>query len=387
MRQIILSSLLISFIASLFTATAHSQEPNRSPEPNVLAEFTIGKSPCPILLPVQFRGEECLLLLDTGSSTTVFDSSFRHKLGKIRGTKMIWTPGSPTRWEYFDAPRAFLGPFNLQDCGQVYCADLTLPSKVVGREIHGFIGMDFLRKHVIQIDRDKRTLSFIQPTRQNHHNWGAEVPITYDQFGTPVIKANIPDIIETYFDVDTGAIVSGSLDSRVLEYILLVNKINTRKASGLTVAGAEQPRCLRIDRLSVGPFEYKGLIFSETRGSRLGLPFWSRHIVTFDFPNGRVFLKKGKGFSEVDEIDMSGLQLWRTSDHTVVSAVYPNSPADKAGIKDGDIIVDVMDKKADLYETWELKRLLRSGDKREIRMTIKRGDDIKKVSLLLEKTI
>jgi hypothetical protein len=53
----------------------------------------------------------------------------------------------------------------------------------------------------------------------------------------------------------------------------------------------------------------------------LGLSFLSRHIVTFDFPNGRVYFEKGKEYKKVDETDMSGLHLLRISNETFVYSV------------------------------------------------------------------
>ena len=88
MRKMILSSLLISFLASSFTANVNSQESSNTSEPNVLAEFKIEKRPDVIFLPIKFGGEECLFSLDTGSSYTGFDISLKHKLGSRK--KRSW---------------------------------------------------------------------------------------------------------------------------------------------------------------------------------------------------------------------------------------------------------------------------------------------------------
>jgi hypothetical protein len=389
MRKIILSSLLILFFAGLFTPAAHSQEPNAASEPNVLAEFTIEKSPMPILLPVEFNGKECLFQLDTGSSHTIFDSSLRHKLGTVKRRKSILTWGG--KWiivEMYDAPQAYLGPFNLEECGEVSCVDVDYVTKDAGRKVHGVIGMDFLKNHIIQIDPDKNRLSFFQPASDNNYNWGTQLPIIEGRYGVQVVRANVLDSWKTYFVIDTGNLNSGSLTTPILNYLLCDHNIETNEATAGGGAGIVRFRTFRIDRLTLGPFEYEGLLFNEdSRLSSLGLAFWSRHIVTFDFPNVKIYLKKGKEFNRIDENDMSGLFFWRTSGQTVASEVGHNSPADKAGIKVGDIMLEIMDKKADSYEMWELLRLLRSGDKREIRMTIKRGDAVLKVSFVLEKRI
>ena len=146
---------------------------------------------------------------------------------------------------------------------------------------------------------------------------------------------------------------SGSLNRAMMKYILLLQEAKAIESEFLTPSGPTVTRELRINSFSLGPFKYKNLIFAEASISGLGLQFFSRHTVTFDFPNGRIYLKKGKEFNRVDESGMAGLDVWRIAGQTVVRKVYEGSPSQKAGIKAGDIILDIMGKTTDLYEMWE----------------------------------
>ena len=178
------------------------------------------------------------------------------------------------------------------------------------------------------------------------------------------------------------------MDNRIFEKIVSDGQIKTSESLLETAVGTIRRREARTGNLSIGSFEYKGLIFAEVnRWCCLGLPFLSRHIVTFDFPNGKVYFKKGKEFNKVDETDMSGLHLLRISNKTVVHSVDEDSPAHKAGIRANDIILGVENKDASEYDMWELRRLLMSGDKKKVAMTIKSGDDVKKISFLLKRKI
>lgn len=137
----------------------------------------------------------------------------------------------------------------------------------------------------------------------------------------------------------------------------------------------------------MGPFEYKDLIFSEGNSSRLGLSFLSRHMVTFDFPGNKIYLKKGKQFRKTDEANMSGLHIILVSGKVVVYAVDENSPARKAGIKAQDVIQKVSGKDANVFDICHIRRLLKAGDQHKITITIKRDNDVKEVFFLLEKKI
>ena len=84
---------------------------------------------------------------------------------------------------------------------------------------------------------------------------------------------------------------------------------------------------------------------------------------------------------------MSGLHLLRVSNQTIVHSVDKDSPAEKAGIRANDVILSLQNKDANEYDMQELRRFLKTGDRNEIKMIIKRGNDLKEVSFLLEKKI
>jgi len=384
----ILTGVLFFVILLTYGCSDEPKETSTGPaEHKILAQFKIPKTGDPILLPVKFIGKDYLFLFDAGCSHTVYDTSLRNELGKVNKIEKALTLGSPIKAEIFNAPEAFLGPLNLQDSGQVSCFDLKMPSLINGKTISGIIGMNFLKRHVIQIDFDKGTLSFLQPVEGQHPDWGIELLLRYDKLGWPYITSNILDNINANFVIDTGSNSTGALSSDIFEKIISENKPKTSETLFATASGVIRNRECRIDNLSIGPFEYKGLIFSEANWSHLGLLFLSRHTVTFDFPNSRIYLKRGKQFKKEDETDMSGLHLLRIAGNIVVYSVDEGSPAQKAGIGPKDIILNVNEKDADKYNMWEIRRLLMSEDKRNITMTIKHGDDVKDTSFLLKKKI
>ena len=387
MRKIILNALLVLFFAGLLVDAAHPQEPTSTSDPKTLAEFKIAKGGDPILLPVTLKGKRYSFMLDTGCSHTVFDSSFKNVLGKAKKTEKGFTTGGPMDFELFDAPKAFLGPFNLQDCGEVFCMDFEMLSLVAGEKVSGMIGMNFLKNYVVQMDFDKGKLLFLKPATTKSPDWGQAFEIEYYPIGTPFISGIILNDIKVDFIIDTGDNGTGILRYFIFEKIVSGNQIKTSNTLAETAAGTVRFRSARIDSLSIGSFEYQDLIFDEGNWNQLGLSFFSRHLVTFDFPNNRIYLKKGKKFEKVDEADMSGLHLLRSPEKTFVYSVDENSPAHKAGIKAHDVILKVNDEDAKAYDMWELRRLLMSGDKYKITMTIKTGDDVKEVSFLLKKQI
>jgi len=247
------------------------------------------------------------------------------------------------------------------------------------------IGMNFLKNCVIQINSDMGKVLFLKPTKEGNPDWGEVFTIEYHPLGQPFISGMRFDGIKVDFMIDTGMGATGALHRVIFKEIVSKNKIKTAKTLAATAGGIIQPLATRFDKLTLGPFKYKNLIFYSGDFSSVGLSFLSRHIVSLDFPNDRLYLKKGKQFEKIDEVDMSGLHLLRISDKTVVHSVDESSPAEKVGIRANDVILKVNNKDANTYDIGEIGELLISGDKRKITMTIKRGDAVEEVSFLLEK--
>ncbi len=136
-----------------------------------------------------------------------------------------------------------------------------------------------------------------------------------------------------------------------------------------------------------GSRKYANVLFGEGTLNVLGWEFLARHVVTLDFPRGRMYLKEGKHFDRVDEADMSGLHLLKVGGKVTVHSVDKDSPAQKAQIEAQDIILMINSQSAAAMDIFALRRLLRSGDKKKIDMTIKHGGTKKTVSFLLKKRI
>ena len=117
--------------------------------------------------------------------------------------------------------------------------------------------------------------------------------------------------------------------------------------------------------LSVGGFAVRSPIFDESHGSMpngLGLGFWSRFAATFDFPARKVYLRKSVNFAHPDRWNATGLHLWKRLDSIEVAAVDPDSPAARAGLKKGDVLVNLNGLKADKTGLFDLRsRSLQRG--------------------------
>jgi len=361
-------------------------DPNQT-RPDSRAEFAFARGQWPLVVPVRFGPRTYDFILDTGCTGTIFDVAFQPELGQAKRPLKAATAGKPIVMQVFAAPHAFIGPFDLAECNEVVCTNFKALAPNLGREVHGVLGMDFLKKHVIQIDFDEGRMAFLDDQAHDRRVWGQEFLITYNRMKAPQMKVSVEGQPERDFVLDTGSDTSGAMATDSFRLAVAQGGLKPVDTSMNTVTGVVKSRQVRTGRVTLGQFEYRGLIFTEGNSDRLGLGLLSRHVVTFDFSHDRLYLKKGKNFDKRDEAGMCGVSLTRPEGRTVVSAVYKGEPAAKAGIKVADVLLKLQGRDASTYQMWEIRDLLRSGPGKEITVTIQRGDEIKDVVVVLERQL
>ena len=381
----------------LFLSGCQSNQTKTITSPEVLAEFDIAADAKHILLPVWLEGKEYQFVLDTGASNIVFDDSFRDKLGK----RFLWPKtaelayGKKAKAEYFFTPDANLGPLSLQEARFVNVFDLDLIPGYTknGGEFMGVIGMTFLQKYIVQIDFDNKKVtffkgkkdfdlfSFFKPRENKHPEWGEPVPLKSKLFDDLIfVKGNLTDDMPSEFVIDSGWPGFNALNGKLFRKVkssLTIGDNDENKSSYKAII--PDPNYKSIETLSIGKFKYANVFFRKNNMSVLGLRFLSRHLVTFDFPNKKMYLKKGQNFDRQQKlciyIGNTGCVL-NADDYSVIKA-DPNSLAYKKGIREKDILIKINDNDISSLTLSEFMKLPFSANEHgEVLFTFKGGDGI-----------
>lgn len=398
MRKINISITLIIISGGFLFSGCQSVKTKVIAPSEVLAEFEIRGGMRHIILPVTFQGQEYPFALDTAGMKTLFDDSFKDKLGK----RFLWPlkgkgpEGKTFKIEYYRDQDASVGPLVLADSSMIRACDLDklVPGK--NRKFQGIIGLDFLKKYIVQIDFDNGKvkffkgrkefdiLSFLKPKENKHPEWGEPIPMKAKFLtGLRYVKGNLFDNMNIEFLVDTGWLSFDSLKSRIFDKIYPQNLFHV-KSTDIKSPSTELLNYNMINMIknfSVGSLEYEDNIFRRSNESVLGLLFFSRHLVTFDFPNNVMYLRKGKNFDKPQYILISieGTGFILNPENFIVYEVDPNSSAYRKGIREKDILIKINDQDVSSLSVVEFMEFLSqlSGPKNgELPFTFKRGDEI-----------
>jgi PDZ domain/Aspartyl protease len=353
----------------------------------ILEHFKVAADGAFLLLPVVLKGNEFLFALDTGASSGVVDSSLTPLLGEPIGTQDARTSDGVTRIPLFQSPDAKLGSLSLRTGSQVVAADLSRVREGTGEDVYGFIGMDFLGKHVFRIDRGRSEVIFL---RSPGPDPGPRLPMTLQE-NIPYVWVQVSGMDEPQrFQVDTGASSgggSGLMEAGTFDQLTKQGKIQpTDNALAQTLSGMSLRRRGKVAEISVAGYRHAELIFSTAPRNVLGLNYWSRYVATFDFAGGAIHLKRGSQFDQPDTQDLSGLTFVRVNGRTLVLSVEERSPAAIAGIKPHDVILKANGEKTEATSLVALRRrlgvegtkvsllLTRDGEEREVLLVLQAVD-------------
>jgi hypothetical protein len=323
-------------IALLSRAFASTTESTTRPE----FEIPLDGPNHPIFIPVTWQGKLGYFILDTGSAISVLDEAAFPDLVDADQNGTAVTPLGSAGKELYQAPSLVVGPVELWNSKLVWKGDFSLMSRCFGRRILGILGVSSIKDFVVQIDFDQKKLRFLKPDFEAHPEWGRARGMESGQ-GTPVIMIDHPDGPFPAI-MDTGSGQTASITPQEFDTLWHQNLYPMARDSVTTLDGTAEVRVMRSSDFEICGRRYRNLVISENRSgiAFFGLPFFYRHVVTFDFPDYIFYLKPGKQFDRTDEIDMSGLQLSR-EDGQVFASVKPDSPAFTAGLRDDDTVLTV----------------------------------------------
>lgn len=102
-------------------------------------------------------------------------------------------------------------------------------------------------------------------------------------------------------------------------------------------------------------------------------------MATFDFPQRKVYLRKSGYFDRPDARNTAGLTLHRNRDAIELSAVDPEGPAAQAGLKKGDVLMELNGQNAAKAGLFELYSMLCNGG--ELTCVVRRDSQELRVSV------
>ncbi|GAA4337493.1 hypothetical protein GCM10023149_46960 [Mucilaginibacter gynuensis] len=276
-------------------------------------------------------------------------------------------------------------------------------SSYVGMPIHGLLGYEFFNNLAVKINFSDSTVTVCRPADIKMLKKGTRIPITVEEkkpYLDAIVKLTDGTLSINKLIIDLGAGHPISLDNFIKNKGLPQKFIAANLGIGLN--GPISGFISRVAEVDLGNYKIKDVLTSMpgdkntntrpsiARDGNLGMDILKRFTIVFDYTGNAMYLKKGRGFKEPFEHDMSGLEYFGSGkDHKVViiSRVEPGSPAYDIGLEKDDQIVSINFKPVTEMTLEQIDNLLRSRDQRTLLLEIYHDKVLERVIITLKRRI
>lgn len=360
--------------------------PHRGPAAAVNIPFTLDEAR--LYIPVTTPdGRVRSFILDTGASPTVIDAGVARELRlAVSGGVAVRGAGSGSTM-VGESGRLDLSvgavPLRLATVSVAPLDSLLGPH--TGRRIDGIIGSQFFAEHVVEVDFDAAVLRVHPAAGYRYAGSGTVVRVELSA-GVPIAAGSVGlpggRTIPARMLVDLGAKANALftepfIAAQGLDTIIRGGAVATL---GAGVGGETRYRFVRLPRLAVGSGTatrqdsvIAGLSIAGTlRGSAydvlLGTGFLERYRLIIDHARRRHIYEPRRGHHRPDAFDMSGMYLVADAvgRRLRILRVESGSPAEEAGLRPGDDVVQIDGRGAESITLSGARALLREGDPRTV---------------------
>ncbi len=384
-----------------------------------------------IVIPVEINGLEMSFLLDSGVNTPILFNINETDSLNLNEVKEITLRGFGDG-EPIKALHSIHNTFRIddiyngnQDMFVVLDKDINFSTRL-GVPVHGILGYDIFKDFVVEINYSRKKMKFHNPDTYVYRSCRKciTLPISIAN-NKPYIDVNVD--LPSHEDIPVKLLIdSGSSDAMWLfenemEGIVVPEK-NFDDFLGRGLNGSIFGKRSRVNQLRIGEFalDEAKVAFPDSvvlkyiredsgRNGSLGSEVLMRFNVIMDYPGRSITLKKNSNFSKPFLYNMSGLELqhngirmvkelstsfnsFRQDNNTnaveivlsqsfefklmpaiEIAEVRKDSPADVAGLKQGDMVLRVNGKDTHRYNLQEVTAFFQEKEGKRIRMLVERN--------------
>jgi len=276
-----------------------------------------------------------------------------------------------------------------------------------GIDVQGILGADLFRRFIVEINYQKQVISLYDP-RYNEGPPGdnfVELPIEMSRHKPYLYACTHPQqdsTLSTKLLLDTGASLALLLytdthpDMRLPPTVIKSN-------IGMGIGGFLEGFLGRVERFDLAGFSFQGVVtnfqeiypivdttYMNDRNGILGNQILSRFVVVIDYVRGRLYLQPRNNYNEQFKFDRSGMVLAASGNRLNTFTVYrvvPGSPADEAGVSEGDVIKSINGMGAGFYSLDDINRKLQGKVGKNIKLKIDRDGETFRTSFRLRELI
>ena len=224
---------------------------------------------------------------------------------------------------------------------------------VYGERIDGIIGYSVLSRYIIKLDYDSMKLSFYTKGTIRYPRGGYLLKPAISQLVAQSLKVRDEKSVNTRFIYDMGAGVCMLLSKDFISDSVFIDKRKKRWIKeGEGLGGKIDMELLVIKEVKLGPYRFRNVpvhIFDDENnvtsypymGGLIGNDILRRFNVILNYARSDIYITPNTHFAEPFDYSYSGVELYLVDGIILVGDVARESPAEAAGLKEGDQVLAV----------------------------------------------
>jgi len=298
--------------------------------------------------------KELNFILDTGSGGISLDSTTCAELNIVLKKSDTMVSGiAGSRKVSFAFNRKLITGNLITDSLNFYVNDYSLLGSAYGERIDGIIGFSFLSRYILDINFDSAQIKFYTPGHFKYERGGTIIkPSLRKLMAVPLTVRDKEKAVSNFY-LDTGAGLCLLITEQFLEYnniILKRRRPVVTQVQGL--GGKKTMRLTVVKSLKIGPYTFRNVptnlyndelnvtSYPYTAGL-LGNDIMRRFNITLNYPEQEMHLIPNSFFTDRFDYAYSGLSLYNYENKIYIDDIVEKSPAEKAGLKNGDELISV----------------------------------------------
>jgi hypothetical protein len=270
--------------------------------------------------------------------------------------------------------------------------DYEMLSGVYGVQVDGIIGYSFFRRYVVGVNFDNHIINIYPPGPFPYPKMGHLIRPAIS--GLPMQYAQITDNtrVSGRFYIDTGAGLCLLLSERyVSDSTLFAPDKTIYKSVAEGIGGKKEMSVTVVKKFKLGPYRFKKMptyVFDDDfnvtnypfLGGLIGNDLLRRFNLIINYGKSEFHLLPNKSYQEPFDYAYTGFNMFQDGYDVIIMDVMEDSPADRAGLKDGDIIVSIGNKFASNLQGY--KDVLQQPGNR-INIVVSRDKKLEEIKLII----
>ena len=392
----LLPLIILLFVIAL-TQPAHAQEEYVEPPSRFITRVPITLFTGGVIVMrarLDDHADTLNFILDTGSSGISLDSTTAEYLKLkptapqkiIRGIAGLKKVGMlHDRTLYF--------PGLAVDSLDFHVNDYQTLTSVYGERIDGIIGFSLLNRYILKINYDSAYIDICTRGSIKYPKGGYLFRPFINTL--PIQAAVVKDqrAVQSRFLYDIGAGLCVLFSKDFIEdsaFLKKKRKTYAKQAEGL--GGKIDMHITVLKEFRLGPYKFKKIpvnIFDDefnvtaypSMGGLIGNDLLRRFNCILNYSKREFHLKPNTHFNESFDYAYSGLEMYMVDGDIIIAEVAKDSPAEKAGLKVGDIVIGV---NADFSQNLNRYKVAMQAPKQKVKIIIRRDEKLMDMTIRIK---